>query len=67
MVMVMARILINCGKFDEAIDELEFILSLESITTPNSYKLFHWMDPIRDNQRFIKLLERYKLKNSYPL
>jgi hypothetical protein len=58
--MVMARIYANCGRYDEAIDELELVLSLEIYITVNTLKYKHWIDPFRDHPRFQALLERHK-------
>lgn len=60
--MVMARIYVNCGKYDEAIDELEYLLSLESVNTANDLKLYLWVDPLRDHPRFQALLKKYEMK-----
>ena len=58
-VMLMARIYANCGRFDEAMDELEDVLSLETYVTVNTLKYKHWIDPFRDNPRFQALIEKY--------
>jgi hypothetical protein len=60
--MVMARIYANCGKYDQAIDELELVLSLETHITVNTLKLKHWIDPLRDNPRFKTLIKKYEDK-----
>jgi len=57
--MVMARIYANCGKYEEAIDELELVLSLETHITVNTLKFKHWLDPLRDNPGFKQLLIDY--------
>ena len=58
--MVMARIYINCGRYEEAIDELEVVLSLESDYTVNYLKFEYWIDPLRDDPRFLATIERYR-------
>jgi len=65
MVMVMARIYANCELFDEAIDELEYLLSMEINITTNNLKLWYWIDPFRDHPRYKEMIENYKIKPSY--
>ncbi|MDH3890466.1 MAG: hypothetical protein OEV49_05230 [candidate division Zixibacteria bacterium] len=57
----MARIYANCEKYDEAIDELELVLSLETYITANTLKLKHWIDPLRDHPRYQELIAKYAL------
>jgi hypothetical protein len=59
--MVMARIYVNCEKYDEAIDELELVLSLETQVTVNTLKLKHWIDPLRDHPRYQAMIKKYAL------
>ena len=60
--MVMARIYTNCGHYDKAIDELDYLLSFEAGNTANDLKLWSWVDPLRDHPRFPALLEKYNKK-----
>jgi hypothetical protein len=57
--MVMAKIYVNCGNYDEAINELDYVLSLRAVNTVNGLKLQSWVDPLRDHPRFQALLEKY--------
>lgn len=57
--MVMARIYVNCGSYDEAIDELDYLLSLEIGFSTSDLKLQRWVNPLRDRPRFQALLEKY--------
>jgi hypothetical protein len=57
--MVMARIYINCGYYEEAVDELDNLLSLETKYTANNLKLWSWVDPFRDHPRFKALMQKY--------
>lgn len=57
--MVMARIHINCGNYDEAIDELDYLLSIDGEFTANNLLLWSWVDPLRDHPRFKALIEKY--------
>lgn len=58
--MVMAEIFTRCGRYDDAIDELANVLSLESGYSANSVKLLHWVDPLRDLPRFQALLKEFE-------
>ena len=58
--MVMARIYANCEKYDEAIIELELVLSLKTHITVNTLKLKHWIEPLRDQTRYQALIEKYR-------
>jgi len=60
MHMQMARVYANCGRFNESIDELEAVLSLETYVTVNTLKLKHWIDPLRDDPRFLALTRKYE-------
>jgi hypothetical protein len=60
--MVMARIYAECEKYDEAIDELELVLSLETRITVNTLKLKHWIDPLRDHPRYKSMIKKYALR-----
>ena len=59
--MVMAEIYVNCGKYDEALDELEAVLSQKSFVTTNTLKFSKWLDPVRQNPRYKSLIEQYAL------
>ena len=59
--MVMARIYANCGEYDEAIDELNYLLSLEQATTVKDLNFWYWIDPFRDHPRYEAMVERYAL------
>ena len=58
--MSMARIYANCGRYGEAIDELEAVLSLNTYVTVNTLKYNHWIDPFRDHPRYQVLIEKHK-------
>ena len=57
--MVMAEIHINCGNYDEAIDELDYLLSLKADYTTNNLRLWSWVDPLRNHPRFQAMIEMY--------
>jgi len=58
--MVMARIFVNCGSYDEAIDELDYLLSLKAGFSVNDLRLQRWVNPLRDHPRFQALIEKYE-------
>jgi len=57
--MDMARIYSNCGDYDKAMNELEFVLSQETYVTVNTLKFEHWIDPFRDSPRYKELMTKY--------
>lgn len=59
MVMVMARIYANCGMYEDAIDELAYLLSMDRSITTNNLKLWYWIDPFRDHPRYRAMVEKY--------
>jgi len=59
MVMVMAEIYTRCGRYDEALDEIEYMLSLECDVTPFAVENWRWTVPLRDLPRFKELMKRY--------
>ena len=64
MVMVMAQIYTMVGELDSAIDELEYLLSIESSYTAYSLNLDPAFEPLREHPRFQSLLERHGLVRS---
>lgn len=64
MVMVMTEIYIIAGDYDKAINELEYLYSIESPYTNHTLKL-RMFDPLRNNPRFQALIEKYE--NEYGL
>lgn len=59
--MVMAKIYIICGEYDKAMDEIETVLSQNTLPNANMLKLTPWIDPIRDNPRFKEMIKRYSI------
>ena len=57
--MVMAIIYTNCGRYDDAIDELDYVLSLEVVPTANMLKFQPWVKPLEDLPRYKELLKKY--------
>ncbi len=57
--MVMANIFIKCGKYDEAIERLDYLLSLRGWFTVNSLIMGKEFDPIRNMPEFQALLKKY--------
>lgn len=57
--MVMAQIYVECGEYEKALDELDYLLSLETIFTVNELKMRSQWDPLRDHPRYQELLEKY--------
>lgn len=57
--MVMARIYANCGDYVKAMDQLELVLSLKTHVTVNTLKFKHWIDPFREQPRYLALIQKY--------
>jgi hypothetical protein len=61
--MVMAQIYAIVGEYDLAIDELEFLLTIPSMCTPNYLRAEPIFAPLHDNPRFNELLEKYEIES----
>ena len=48
------------GEQDKALDEIELLLSIPCSFTTWHLKLSPFWDPLRDNERFQELIEKYK-------
>ncbi len=57
--MVMAQIYVNCKQYDDAIDELEYLFSVENEFSVNELKFNEDFDPIRGHPRYKELLKKY--------
>ena len=57
--MVMAVIYIKCERFDKAVDELKYLMSLKSGYTANTLKASRWLEPLRDMPQFQELIAKY--------
>lgn len=57
----MAEIFVTCGEYDEAISEIDYILSLETDFTVNDFKTDPQLDPLREMPEFKALMEKYEL------
>lgn len=60
----MAQIYTQCGRYDEAIEQIEIILALEGNFTVNDFKLDDSFDPLRGIPKFQALMKKYELKSS---
>jgi serine/threonine-protein kinase len=59
-VQALAKIYVMVGEFDEAIDQLEFLLSRPGEMSIPLLRLDPAWDPLRDHSRFMKLIESSK-------
>lgn len=57
--MVMANIYFECEMLDEAFDELDYLLSLETFFTVNALNLDPALNDYRDHPRYIELAQKY--------
>ncbi|MCH7783685.1 hypothetical protein IID62_11535 [candidate division KSB1 bacterium] len=53
----LARILTMVGEHEEAVDRIEYLLSIPGMLSINLLRLDPVWDPLRDNPRFQRLLE----------
>ena len=53
----LAQLYVTAGEDDKAIDQLEILLSIPSYTTEHYLRLHPVWDPLREHQRFIKLID----------
>ncbi len=58
--MVMTEIYIIAAEYDKAIDELEYLISIESPYTAHTLQLEPFFDPLRDYPRFKALIKKYE-------
>jgi serine/threonine-protein kinase len=61
----LAQILIIVGEYDDAIDKLEYLMSIPAghIVSASTLRSNPQFDPLRDHPRFIQLLEKYPKDN----
>lgn len=59
--MVMARIYTRCGMYEDAMVEIDYLLSLETDYTINDFKLDRDFEPLRKIPEFQSLVEKYAL------
>jgi|CXWL01.1.fsa_nt_gi hypothetical protein len=64
--MVMAIIYVKCGKYDEAIDQLEVLLSEQTGFTVNSFSKNSNLDPLRDLPRYQEMIRKYSSTAARP-
>jgi len=60
--MVMAQIYTKCERYDEALEQIDYLLSQESEYTVNAFKLDKTFDPLREMAEFQALMEKYALE-----
>jgi hypothetical protein len=61
--MVMAQINVLSGAYDDAIDELETLLELQSWWTTSYMKADPILAPLRDLPRFKAMIKKYERKH----
>ncbi len=62
--MVMAKIYTMTGNYDKAIDELEYLLSIESWATPKSLRADPIFAPLQNNPRFKTVLRKFESEHT---
>ena len=56
----MARIYINCGEYDKAIDEFDYMLAAKGSLVVNDVKFIPWAEPLRERPRFKAMIAKYR-------
>lgn len=59
MVMVMANICVMCGRYEEAIERLDYLLSIESGLTTNDFKLNEEFKPLWDLPAYQEMIRKH--------
>ena len=67
-VVNLTNILIIVGEYDKAVEQLEYLMSIPAgqDLSLNSLQLSPWNDPLRENPRFKRLIERYSRSEKLP-
>jgi len=60
--MVMAQIYATCGMYGKAIEEIDYLLSLETKFTVHDIELEETFDPLRELPEFQALGAKYALR-----
>lgn len=47
------------GEHDAALDQLEYLLSIDSMVSPGWMECHFWIDPLRDHPRYKELMRKY--------
>jgi len=61
--MVMTDIYIIAEEYDRAIDEFEYLFSIESPYTTHTLRPTPFFEPLRNHPRFQALVEKYDTAN----
>jgi hypothetical protein len=61
--MVMARIYAKSGRYDDALDELEYLSSIPSPYTARYMAITSDFSELRDHPRFQALIEKYEAEH----
>jgi len=59
--MVMAQIYATCGMYGKAIEEIDYLLSLETKFTVHNIELEETFDPLRELPEYQRLMKKYAL------
>jgi serine/threonine-protein kinase len=57
----LAEIYTMVGGYDEALDQIDYVLSIPNVWSVNNLRLDPIWDPLRDHQRYRALLEKYAI------
>lgn len=59
--MVMASVYTMCDMYDAALEEIDYLLSLETHFTVNDIKMNRVFDPLKERPEFQALMKKYAL------
>jgi hypothetical protein len=58
--MVMAKVQLNAGSFDVALDYLEEVLSIPSPYSTAWVEMDRWWEPVRDHPKYQEIIAKYE-------
>jgi len=62
--MVMAVIYTMVGEYDSALNELDYLLSIESPFNVNAVELHEFLEPLRELPRYKQMIDKYRVARS---
>jgi hypothetical protein len=58
--MVMAKVQLNAGNIDEALDYLEEVLSIASPYSTYWVEMDRWWEPVREHPKYKEIIAKYE-------
>lgn len=57
--MVMANIYSKCGEYEKALDQIEVLLTQQTVFTVHGARLNKYYDPLRKLPRYQEMMKKY--------